>query len=132
MHRPDSQRSCRMTNKKSTSKIIARLTYIPKKHKQKVTRKLRQKLQEQPLPDQPLQTPFLFFLLGPKPGHRLPRSQVIGEKVTPLTVEHTYRVPYLHSMLSTQKPTNQGYSHKLPTSSPRHPGRFGPVICFIN
>ena len=60
MHRPDSQRSRRMTNKKdkkSTSKIIARLTYIPKKHKQKVTRKLRQKLQEKPLPDQPLQTP---------------------------------------------------------------------------
>jgi hypothetical protein len=37
----------------------------------------------------------LPFLLGPKPGHRLPWSQVLGEKLAPLTVGHTHRMPYL-------------------------------------
>ena len=38
------------TNKVRTNKLVDKLTYSPKKHKQKVTRKLRQKLQAQALP----------------------------------------------------------------------------------
>ena len=40
-------------NKSRTNKILDRLTYSPKKHKQKITKKLRQKLQQKPVTSHP-------------------------------------------------------------------------------
>ena len=37
-------------HKVRTTKLVDKLTYNPKKHKQKITRKLRQNLQSRPLP----------------------------------------------------------------------------------
>ena len=68
--------------------------------------------------------PYLFFLFsffyfsGPKPGHRLPWSQVLGEKLAPLAVGYTQRIPYLllHNKLSI--PNSQGSSQLLTLSIP--------------
>ena len=59
-----------------------------------------------------------YSLLGPKPGHRLPWSQVLGEKLAPLAVGYTQRVPYLllHNKLSI--PNSQGSSQLLTLSIP--------------
>ena len=54
----------------------------------------------------------------PKPGHRLPWSQVLGEKLAPLAVGYTQRIPYLllHNKLSI--PNSQGSSQLLTLSIP--------------
>ena len=60
----------------------------------------------------------LVSFLRPKPGHRLPWSQVLGEKLAPLAVGYTQRIPYLllHNKLSI--PNSQGSSQLLTLSIP--------------
>ena len=51
-------------SKTTTNKLVDRLTYSPKKHKQKVTRNLRQKLQKKSLPSNTAATPPPTLLFG--------------------------------------------------------------------
>ena len=77
-----------------------------------------------------IQLSFSFFL-GPEPGHRLPWSQVLREKMAPLTVGHTHRVPYLlfaSLIASSNKPGSVPITNTQP---PKYPGRCAPVIYFI-
>ena len=64
-HGPRSQIYYKIKHRKiKTNKIIDRLTYCPNKHKQKFTKKLRQKLQEKnpppPLVENPCPTTLKF------------------------------------------------------------------------
>ena len=50
--------------KKTTAKLVDRLTYNPKKHKQKHNKKLRQQLQDKTIPDVPEITPPVSLLFA--------------------------------------------------------------------
>ena len=72
-----------------------------------------------------------FSFLGPKPGHRLPWSQFLREKMAPLTVGHTHRMPYLLialQIVGSNKPSSFPITSSQP---PKYPGRCGPVIYSI-
>ena len=51
MKPPNHQKCQKRQHKPNTNKIIGKLTYNPKKYKQKEKKKLREKLQEQKIPD---------------------------------------------------------------------------------
>ena len=72
-----------------------------------------------------------LFFSSRSSGHRLPWSQVLGEKVSLLPVGHTRRMPYLlfANLISISK-----IPRLLPdtdTQHPKNPGRCGPVIFSI-
>ena len=51
-------------SKTTPNKLVDRLTYSPKRHKQKVTKKLRQELQDKSLPSTTPATPAPTLLFG--------------------------------------------------------------------
>ena len=68
---------------------------------------------------------------GRSPGHRLPWSQVLEEKVSLLPVRHTYRMPYLLFAYQISISKNPGLLPITGTRHPKNPGRCGPVIFSI-
>ena len=64
------------------------------------------------------------FFLGPKPGHRLPWSQVLREKLAPLSVGHTHRMPYLLFALPIASSNHLRSAPITNTQPPKYPGRY--------
>ena len=63
-HNARSRELFRHRHKARTNKILDRITYSPKKHKQKVTRKLRQDLRTKNLPPDKSTTPSTSLKYG--------------------------------------------------------------------
>ena len=79
-----------------------------------------------------LGTISLFFISDRSPDNRLPWSQILGEKVTPLPVRHTQRMPYLLSAYQIAISNTQRFSPNIDTRHPRNPGRVDQSFVLSN